>query len=116
MAGFYELFFSLQGHRNCRAEIHFFDNNNITRSFPLCDDCYQRLQNGITFVGNRLNYNVSSASKLIQIKGQKKKKKKSTPGNIEFWLIPFVNNLEIVERFKHNLASHNKQLPPKRLK
>jgi CRISPR-associated protein Cas8b/Csh1 subtype I-B len=88
-------------------KIHFFDNNNITRSFPLCDDCYQRLQNGITFVGNRLNYNVSSTSKLIQIKGQKKK---STSSNIKFWLIPFVNNLEIVERFKHNLVSHSKQL------
>ena len=89
-------------------KIHFFDNGNITRSFPVCEDCYQSLQNGIKFVNNKLNYNISSA-KLIQPKGQKKKQK-STVRNIKFWLIPFVNNLEIIERFKHQLASHNKQL------
>jgi CRISPR-associated protein Csh1 len=66
-------------------KIHFFDNGNITRSFPVCDDCYLRLQNGIKFVDNRLNYNVSSAFKLIQTKRQKKK---STATNIKFWLIP----------------------------
>jgi hypothetical protein len=86
-------------------KIHFFDNGNITRSFPVCDDCYLRLQNGIKFVDNRLNYNVSSASKLIQTK-----KKKSTVTNIKFWLIPFVNNPVIVERFKDDLDLHNKQL------
>jgi CRISPR-associated protein Csh1 len=86
-------------------KIHFFDNGNIARSFPVCDDCYLRLQNGIKFVDNRLNYNVSSDSKLIQTK-----RKKSTSSNIKFWLIPFINNLEIIGRFKHNLASHNKQL------
>ncbi|MGA9842600.1 MAG: TM1802 family CRISPR-associated protein [Nitrososphaeraceae archaeon] len=90
-------------------KIHFFDNGNITRSFPICDECYQSLQNGIKFVNNRMNYNISSTSRLIQTKGQKKKQK-STATNIKFWLIPFVNNPEIVGRFKHNLASHNKQL------
>jgi len=87
-------------------KIHFFDNGNITRSFPVCNDCYQRLQNGINFVDNKLNYNVSSASRLIQTK----KKKSTATNNIKFWLIPFVNNLAIVARFKDDLASHNKQL------
>ena len=68
-------------------KIHFFDNRDITRSFPVCEDCYTRLQNGIKFVDNRLNYNVSSASKLIKTKRQK-----SAATNIKFWLIPFVNN------------------------
>ena len=90
-------------------KIHFFDNGNITRSFPVCDNCYQSLQNGIKFVSNRLNYNISSASKLLQTKGQNKKQK-SAAANIRFWLIPFVNNLEIIEQFKNKLASHNKQL------
>ena len=62
-------------------KIHFFDNGNITRSFPICDECYQSLQNGIKFVNNRMNYNISSTSRLIQTKGQKKKQK-STATNI----------------------------------
>jgi CRISPR-associated protein Cas8b/Csh1 subtype I-B len=86
-------------------KIHFFHNGNITRSFPVCESCYKQLQDGIKFVDTRLNYHISS-SKLLQ----GKEKSRLNKPDIRFWLIPFINDYEILEMFKDELDSRKKQL------
>lgn len=91
------------------TKLHFFegiDPKNITRGFPVCLDCYRLLNNGIKFVRNRLDYRIST----INIPGKKKiNDLKLTDSGIRFWLIPSMNNYELLERFKERLGE-NKQL------
>lgn len=36
------------------------DIDNIARGFPICQECYKRVGNGIKFIKNRLDYRIST--------------------------------------------------------
>ncbi len=72
---------------------HFFDNYSAAKGFPLCEGCYLGLQKGIKFIQDRLDYHISS------VQG-----KKVTEAGINFWLIPSLNNYELLQAFKNDLG------------
>jgi CRISPR-associated Csh1 family protein len=76
----------------------FFPDANPKQSrkgFPLCDKCYLETQKGIRFIEDKLNYSISS----IQ----------SNKSEINFWLIPHLNDYELIRQFKNDLDK-NKNL------
>ena len=71
------------------------DPKQSRKGFPLCDNCYLQTQKGIRFVEDKLNYSISS----IQ----------SSKSEINFWLIPHLNDYELIRQFKNDLGK-NKNL------
>ncbi len=81
-------------------KLHYFenaDNSNIARGFPICHECYVRVGNGIKFIKNRLDYRIST----VQIG---KKEQKLVESGIKFWLMPSMNNYELLNTFKNQLG------------
>jgi CRISPR-associated protein Cas8b/Csh1 subtype I-B len=85
-------------------KLHFFESadvSNVARGFPVCHECYIHLKNGIKFIDSRLNYQISSP----KLSKMKKKKSDNTP-DLKFWLMPALNNYELLERFKNDLGKN----------
>jgi CRISPR-associated protein Cas8b/Csh1 subtype I-B len=71
------------------------DPKQSKKGFPICDKCYLETQKGISFIEDKLNYSISSI--------------KSTEREINFWLIPHLNDYELMREFKNDLGK-NKNL------
>lgn len=76
----------------------FFPDGQYSQSkkgFPICDDCYIIIQKGIKFIYNALNYSISELG--------------SNKRELNFWLIPHLNDQEVIVYFKDELEK-NKSL------
>jgi CRISPR-associated Csh1 family protein len=71
------------------------DHKQSRKGFPLCDKCYLETQKGIRFIEEKLNYSIPSV--------------KSNKSEINFWLIPHLNDHELMKEFKNDFGK-NKNL------
>lgn len=71
------------------------------KGFPLCDDCYLQLQKGVRFIKDYLSYSISQLG--------------SDRRELNFWLIPHLNDPEILLDFKDEIDK-NKSLYLNKLK
>jgi CRISPR-associated Csh1 family protein len=71
------------------------DHKQSRKGFPLCDKCYLETQKGIRFIEEKLNYSIPSV--------------KSNKSEINFWLIPHLNDYELMKEFKNDFGK-NKNL------
>jgi CRISPR-associated Csh1 family protein len=74
----------------------FFPDANLKetrKGFPLCNKCYLETQKGFRFIEDKLNYNISSI--------------KSGKSEVNFWLIPHLNDYELMKQFKNDLGKKN---------
>ena len=63
------------------------------KSFPLCDDCFLEIQKGIFFIQEKLNFRIPSIN--------------SNRRNLNFWLIPHLNQSDLLIGFKNDLKNKN---------
>lgn len=61
------------------------------KSFPLCKNCYQRLQIGQEFVRAHLDFSISNPS--------------GTPSGLRFWLLPVIGNPALAEEYFRHLKA-----------
>jgi CRISPR-associated Csh1 family protein len=69
------------------------DLKETRKGFPLCNNCYLETQKGFRFIEDKLNYSISSI--------------KSGKSEINFWLIPHLNDYELMRQFKNDLGNKN---------
>ena len=65
------------------------------KSFPLCDDCFIEIQKGISFIQDKLNFRIPSINS------------NSNNRTLNFWLIPHLNQSELLIEFKNDLKNKN---------
>ena len=65
------------------------DQAQSIKGFPVCDDCYLELQNGTQFISDKLNYKIPSIG--------------SKRPDLSFWLVPHLNDHELLIAFKNEL-------------
>jgi len=70
------------------------DPTHAAKSFPVCDNCYLELQKGIEFIQNKLDYHISSVQSIQK-------------NEINFWLIPHLNDPQLIMDFKSELGNKN---------
>jgi len=75
------------------------DSDQAMKGVAICDNCYPKIQNGIKFIQDKLDYHIGE----MQIKSEKKVKKKVK--RINFWLIPHLNDQEIIIQFQDDLGN-----------
>jgi len=66
------------------------DKAQVHKVFPLCSDCYLDLRRGMRFIRNHLDFSISS------IEGRQ--------AEVRFWLIPILNNPELMMSFIKDLG------------
>jgi CRISPR-associated protein Cas8b/Csh1 subtype I-B len=66
------------------------DLKQTRKGFPLCDDCYLQIQKGVKFIGDNLSYR-------IPFKGSE----------LNFWLVPHLDNKQRLISFKNQLGNKN---------
>src|SRR5207245_8060667 len=70
------------------------DPRHAAKSFPVCDNCYLEIQKGIQFIQNKLDYHISSLQSMQK-------------SEINFWLIPHLNDYQLIMDFKYELGNKN---------
>jgi CRISPR-associated protein Cas8b/Csh1 subtype I-B len=65
------------------------------KSFPLCDSCFLEIQKGLFFIQEKLNFRIPSIDS-------------NNRRNLNFWLIPHLNQSDLLIEFKNDLK--NKKL------
>jgi CRISPR-associated protein Cas8b/Csh1 subtype I-B len=68
-------------------------SSNSTKGFPLCDVCYDKIQNGIYFIRRHMNYSIPSVE--------------SAKSELNFWLIPHLHNQDLIINLTNNFKSNN---------
>lgn len=63
------------------------------KGFPVCDSCYLVLQHGTQFIADKLSYSIPSIG--------------SGRSDLKFWLIPHLNDQELMIDFKNDLDNTN---------
>lgn len=74
----------------------FFPNADPTQSrkgFPICDECYLQLQKAIQFIMEKLDYRIPALG--------------SARSELNFWLIPHLNDQQFVIDFRNDLGNKN---------
>jgi hypothetical protein len=69
------------------------DPTQSRKGFPICDGCYLELQKAISFVSDKLDYHIPSVG--------------STRSELNFWLIPHLNDQKLIISFKNDLGNKN---------
>ena len=63
------------------------------KSFPLCDYCFLDIQKGLTFIQEKLDFHIHSVN--------------SNKSHLNFWLIPHLNESDLLIAFKNDLENKN---------
>jgi CRISPR-associated protein Cas8b/Csh1 subtype I-B len=69
------------------------DPTQSRKGFPLCDECYLQLQKAIQFISENLDYRIPALG--------------SARSELNFWLIPHLNDQQLVINFKKDLRNKN---------
>lgn len=67
------------------------DPTQSKKGFPLCESCYLEIQKGTQFIGEHLNYSISALG--------------SKRSELNFWLIPQLNNSNLIIKFQNQLKN-----------
>jgi CRISPR-associated protein Cas8b/Csh1 subtype I-B len=66
---------------------------HIKKGFPVCDSCYIKIQRGIWFIRDKLRYSIPSVE--------------SAKSDLNFWLIPHLDDRQLIIAFKNDLRKRN---------
>jgi CRISPR-associated protein Cas8b/Csh1 subtype I-B len=69
------------------------EDRQSSKGFPLCDNCYLEIQKGVFLIQSKLNYKITTIN--------------SNASQLRFWLVPHLNDQELIIDFESDLNNPN---------